>query len=161
MSIIEFEKWNVFYWRRHGLCWIVKIFVAFMKSLKTEWKEGKLRKWFKIPIITAALFIIYIEPSLPWEVQHWLLSWPIPVLYIWRTGRKIIKNRPVGQGTLHHWTRFNLRDWTSSAMWVSSQFGPPSLNLVSWVAVAQPVAPQQWGEQGGAAGRVGRRGTFP
>ena len=28
------------------------------------------------------------------------------------------------------------------------QFGPPILNIFSWVPVAQPVAPWQWGEQG-------------
>ena len=27
----------------------------------------------------------------------------------------------------------------------SSQFGPPVLNIFSWLAVLQPVAPQQWG----------------
>ena len=32
-------------------------------------------------------------------------------------------------------------------MWVCSQLGTPILNKFSWVAVAQPVAPQQWGEQ--------------
>ena len=32
-------------------------------------------------------------------------------------------------------------------MWVCSQFGPPILDIFSWVAVAHPVAPQQWGEQ--------------
>jgi hypothetical protein len=71
-----------------------------------------------------------------------------------------MKNRLVPQGTLNlvqcltlniqsvrlnqvcHVGRFNLRDWTSSAMWVCSQLGPPILNIFSWGPVVQPV---RWG----------------
>ena len=34
----------------------------------------------------------------------------------------------------------------------SSQFSPPILNIFKWVPVTQPVAPQQWGDQGGGGG---------
>jgi hypothetical protein len=37
----------------------------------------------------------------------------------------------------------------------SSQLGHPIINILSWGPVAQPVATQQWGEQGG------RRRKFP
>jgi hypothetical protein len=30
-------------------------------------------------------------------------------------------------------------------IWVCSQFGPPILNIFSWIEVAHPVAVQQWG----------------